>query len=401
MNGTDKDDIRTDDIKAEDINVEIIDTEDDIEKNIADSVSAIADGDSDKGDTGRKKYSSKSRRVLTYAGRALATVGVTLVLLVAFLYGVMCMLVYGPSPKAADLFVMSVRETSAIGFLANLFYSEDEIEAIVARNSIKDTDEVTDKNLVVIKPDNDDANDGNDGNNGTDNKVQPDIEVVDVVGATYTGKLMIVKDPSRVFLGTVETFHRGNGQVVADMAKRYGAIAGINGGEFVDGTDTYTAMPVGLVMTDGEIRNGSEDLVYHVTGITKDNILVVGNMSGRQAKEMGLRDCVSINNSIGPFLIINGEAMDVSGVGGGLNPRTAIGQRADGSILLLTIDGRQASSIGASFADLVYIMQEYGAVNASTMDGGTSTQMYYNGEVINQPYSPYGPRRCPTAFLVK
>ena len=70
----------------------------------------------------------------------------------------------------------------------------------------------------------------------------------------------------------------------------------------------------------------------------------------------------------------------------------------DGSILLLAIDGRMANSIGASFSDLQDIMLQYGAVNTSTMDGGTSTQMYYDGEVINTPYSPLGPRSCPTAF---
>ena len=84
----------------------------------------------------------------------------------------------------------------------------------------------------------------------------------------------------------------------------------------------------------------------------------------------------------------------------GKNPRTAIGQRADGSVLLLTVDGRQANSIGATFKELVYIMQDYGAVNAAAMDGGTSTQMVYNGEVVNSPYSPTGPRTCPTAYLV-
>lgn len=350
-----------------------------------------------------KKNNNKAHKILLYVGRVFATIGVTLLLLVAFLYGVMFMLVHGPSQKAADLFVMSVQETSAIGFLANIFYSQEEIDAIIARNSIQDTDAVTDTNLVVIKPDgeNNNGENNNNENNGVAEKPQPDIEVIDIAGATYTGKLMIIKDPSRLFLGTVETFYRGNGEVVEDMAKRYDAVAGINGGEFVDGDETYTAMPVGLVMTNGKIVNGDEDLVYHVTGITNDNILVLGNISGRQAKEMGIRDCVSIHNSIGPFLIVNGEPMEVSGVGGGLNPRTAIGQRADGSILLLVVDGRKVNCVGASFADLVYIMQEYGAVNASAMDGGTSTQMYYNGEVINEPYSPYGPRRCPTAFLIK
>ena len=175
----------------------------------------------------------------------------------------------------------------------------------------------------------------------------------------------------------------------------------INGGEFVDGEITWTGMPVGLVMVDGKVLNGDQDTTYHVTGITYDYKLVVGNMTAAMAKENNIRDCVSISNSIGPFLVVNGNPQDVSGIGGGINPRTAIGQTADGSILLLAIDGRMANSLGASFSDLQDIMLQYGAVNASTMDGGTSTQMYYDGEVINTPYSPTGPRTCPTAFLIK
>ena len=94
------------------------------------------------------------------------------------------------------------------------------------------------------------------------------------------------------------------------------------------------------------------------------------------------------------------EVPDSATYGGGKNPRTAIGQRADGSVLLLVVDGRQANSLGATFKDLAYIMLEYGAVNACAMDGGTSTQMVYYGQVLNNPYSPTGPRKCPTAWLV-
>ena len=212
---------------------------------------------------------------------------------------------------------------------------------------------------------------------------------------------MVVKDPSRLFVGTIGGFKEGNGMVVANIARRYDAVAGVNGGEFVDGEITWTGMPVGLVMVDGKVLNGDQDTTYHVTGITYDYKLVVGNMTAAMAKENNIRDCVSISNSIGPFLVVNGNPQDVSGIGGGINPRTAIGQTADGSILLLAIDGRMANSLGASFSDLQDIMLQYGAVNASTMDGGTSTQMYYDGEVINTPYSPTGPRTCPTAFLIK
>ena len=323
----------------------------------------------------RKKKSRIKNPVLRWVCRVLVTVVVTLAILCVGLYGVMAILTFGPSKTAKEQFVMSVQETSAIGFLANWFCSEEEIKQIKERNSVKDTDEVTDASLVNV-----DA--------AASNEDIPDIQVVDVKGATYRGKLMIVKDPSRLFVGT-------------DIAARYNAVAGVNGGEFVDGETTYTGMPVGLVMVNGEVLNGDANTTYHVTGITFDNKLVVGNMTAAQAKEKNIRDCVSISNSIGPFLVINGEAQDVAGLGGGINPRTAVGQTADGSILLLAVDGRQANSLGASFSDLQDIMLQYGAVNASTMDGGTSTQMYYEGEVINTPYSPTGPRACPTAFLIK
>lgn len=323
-----------------------------------------------------------------WIGRIVITLLVTVVILAGGIYALMCVLVYGPSKKAGELFVMSVRETSAIGFLADWFYTPEEIEEITRNNSVKEATTVTDTTMVhAVSAE-------------VKETEMPEIEVIDISGATYTGKLMIIRDPSRVFVGTVPVFGDGDGQKVDVMCKRYDAVAGINGGEFVDGDVTSTAMPVGLVISQGELLNGTVNGTYHVTGFTQDHVLVVGNMTGQEALDMGIRDAVHINNNIGPFLIINGELQDVSGVGGGLNPRTAIGQRADGAVLLLAIDGRQANSLGASFSDLMYIMNEYGAVNASTMDGGTSTQMCYNGEVINHPYSPWGARECPTAFLV-
>ncbi len=337
---------------------------------------------------------SMAKKIGKWLGRILVTFLVTLVILVGGIYALMCVLVYGPSKKAGELFVMSVRETSAIGFLAEWFYTEEEILRITENNSIKEATTITDTNMVNVG-----SKDGTELTGSDESETMP-IEVIDIKGATYNGKLMIVKDPSRVFVGTVPVFGDGDGQKVDAMCKRYEAVAGINGGEFVDGDVTSTAKPVGLVISEGKLVYGAPEGNYHVTGFTKDNVLVVGNMTGQQALDMGIRDCVNINSNIGPFLIINGELQDVSGVGGGLNPRTAIGQRADGAVLLLAVDGRQANSLGASFSDLMYIMNEYGAVNASTMDGGTSTQMCYNGEIINHPYSPWGARECPTAFLV-
>ncbi|MEG1027186.1 MAG: phosphodiester glycosidase family protein, partial [Oscillospiraceae bacterium] len=86
---------------------------------------------------------------------------------------------------------------------------------------------------------------------------------------------------------------------------------------------------------------------------------------------------------------------------GGLNPRTAIGQRADGAVLLLVIDGRQPHSLGANLKDLADIMIEHGAINAGNLDGGSSTMMYYEGKLANTCASLYGPRKIPNGFLVR
>jgi exopolysaccharide biosynthesis protein len=339
-----------------------------------------------------KKKRRKKNRVLKVLSRIGITVLVTLLILIVGLYALMWVVTKGPSKKAGEIFAMSVRETSAIGFLANWFYTDEEIADIERRNAIADTTMITDTSMVsVILPEEGEE---------TDTQMTEPIEIIDVKGTTYNGKLMLVKDPSRLFVGVVPEFGDGNGMNVINLCKRYDAVAGINGGEFVDGAVTSTAMPVGLVISQGKLLNGDLNTTYHVTGFNQENVLVIGNMTGQQALDLGIRDCVNINRSIGPFLIINGEAQDVEGVGGGLNPRTAIGQRADGVVLLLVVDGRQANSLGATFGDLIDIMSEYGAVNASAMDGGTSAQMCYEGEIINKPYSPFGARECPTGFLV-
>ena len=94
--------------------------------------------------------------------------------------------------------------------------------------------------------------------------------------------------------------------------------------------------------------------------------------------------------------------------GSGVNPRTAIGQRADGAVIFVCIDGRQASSLGGTYADIIDVMVEFGAVNACNLDGGSSTVMLYrdpeSGEVsMVNSYSllQEEPRRMPTFFMVR
>ncbi|MBR2830374.1 MAG: phosphodiester glycosidase family protein, partial [Solobacterium sp.] len=77
-----------------------------------------------------------------------------------------------------------------------------------------------------------------------------------------------------------------------------------------------------------------------------------------------------------------------------------IGQRPDGTFLLLVLDGRGPSSFGAKYQDIVDVMFDYGAYMASNLDGGNSTAMIYNGEYVNKTVSMYGSRHLPTAFIV-
>ncbi len=109
------------------------------------------------------------------------------------------------------------------------------------------------------------------------------------------------------------------------------------------------------------------------------------------------------------MLIVNGVPnQQVYSGNSGYNPRTVIGQRADGVVIIICADGRQAGSLGATYKDMIDLLTAYGAVNACNMDGGSSSVMLYRdyntGEVnmINS-YSVLQsePRRMPNFWMVK
>ena len=207
----------------------------------------------------------------------------------------------------------------------------------------------------------------------------------------------------RVILGTSDNFGREAGWELTDMVERYGAIAGINAGGFNDeGGHGNGSTPQGLVIDNGEVTWGAGHVGgFHVVGLDNDGILHVGFMTVQAALDAGIRWGVSFetHDGLASALIVNGEVQRQN-LGGGVNPRTAIGQREDGALLLLVLDGRSISTLGATMKDLVDIMLEYGAVNAGNLDGGSSTVMVYDGEIINNCASVVGPRRIPTAFLL-
>jgi len=334
---------------------------------------------------GHKNISQKFKKVIV---RTLVSIITVIVLLFFDLLGIVMITNYGPSETARNLFVDSVMESSAGKFMATLFFSDEKIAEIRAINSVVVSAEVTDPNLIAV---NQIASESK-----TEDKP---IEIIDIVASTYKGKLVIVRDPSRVTVGVSGNYGGSNsGKTVKDMALAYNAIIAINGGGFEDASGVGNGgTPIGIVISEGKLKYGSLATTYEVIGFDNENKLVVGKMTGRQALDRGIRDALSF----GPILIVNGTSSVINGSGSGVNPRTAIGQRADGAMLLLVIDGRQTNSAGATYADLVEIMLEYGAVNAANLDGGSSTVLYYNGDYINKNSSINGPRNMPTSIIVR
>ena len=310
-------------------------------------------------------------------------------------------------PTAQQLFVTTILETGQLKFLASWFLSPDEIQAIVDQNSMEALDAQVDSTLIQI------------GDAGPENagEAEADIEIVEVAGATYTGTMMIVQDPSRVSLATIYPW-REVGVTLDELVESNGAIAGINGGLY-DSTNNTGGRPLGVIVSHGEIQYNKPQQYpgLVLVGFTEDHLLQIIDIDGMTAaqveelvKREKIRDAVTFqeeasdSNNHFVQLIINNETRDMKGQGSGLNPRTAIGQRADGAVLLFVTDGRGKSGhLGASSGDLIQVMQEFGAVNAANLDGGSSSCMYYDGEYLMPSVTFYYANsswRLPAGFVV-
>ena len=136
------------------------------------------------------------------------------------------------------------------------------------------------------------------------------------------------------------------------MAQNNKAVLAINGGFFVDlKEDRSGGTPLGITISNGKtITNKAYNDEGGLIGFNTDNKLIIGKVTPDQAKQLNIRDAVTS----GPFLIVNGQSSRVVGNGGwGTAPRTAIGQRKDGVVLFLVIDGRKVGRAGAQMNDLI------------------------------------------------
>ena len=224
-------------------------------------------------------------------------------------------------------------------------------------------------------------------------------ELSDVSGSTFRGKLLKIKDPSRVTLGVSGQYGDAyEGRLVKDMAAENGAFAAINAGTFMDLNGVGNGgTPLGIVIAKSKLLWGDLNETTDVVGFGQDNRLRAGSMTGKQAMELGLRDAVSCS----PVLIADGKALEQdASLSNSPNPRTAIGQTADGTVLMLVIEGRQADSLGATYNDIIDIMLKNGAVTAANLGGGSQSHMICNNQMVTASSSLYGPRKLPNCWLV-
>lgn len=359
----------------------------------------------------KKKGSGLMGRILR---RFLLVLFTVIIMAVSVLVMVLNLVFNGPSPTARNQLTMTLIEASATKWVPALFIGEDGVAEIRADVDVQLEDDVTDVNAVIINRD--------DLTSNTDEWADyPDgIRIENVDGNTYNAKVMIIRDPAQVYLGisTHDGFSTAiPGKRLTAAMEDEGAIAGINGGAFNDdgSSGSYVGtLPAGLVYSEGECvwTSGKPSETSGFAGFTRDNILVVhkDNISRAQAEELNIRD----GCCFGPVLIMNGQInMEAYNKSSGLNPRTGIGQRADGAVIFVCIDGRQPSSMGGEYKDIIDIMVEYGAINACNMDGGSSTVMMYRdtyglygeaGQVqIMNSYSllQSEPRKMPDFWMVR
>jgi len=358
----------------------------------------------------RKKTNSKSRTALRILLRSLLVLFTVVILAVGGLCVVLNLIFNGPSPTARNVLTMSLLEASATKWVPGLFLGDEMVEQIRADVGTPLPDEFSDPSQIIITS-------GTPAGSNDEWKDHPDgIRIETVYGSTYTAHVMIIRDPSSVYLATSTDKFSINipGTRINHQIETEGAIAAINAGAFNDdgSTGSYVgSLPIGMVISEGKIVWDDGKNYEGFVGFNQDNVLVVADsMDKARAQSLNIRD----GCCFGPVLIMNGTVNQIEfSSNSGYNPRTGIGQRSDGAVIFVCIDGRQASSLGGTYSDLTNIMVEYGAVNACNLDGGSSAVMYYR-----DTYGIYGeagkvsminshsmlqeqPRRMPTFFMVR
>lgn len=240
----------------------------------------------------------------------------------------------GPSETARDTLTLTLLDHEITQWIPEQYLDPELIAQIQNKTGQPMEEMVTDPALISVNPNT--ALTYSEEWAGCPNGIR--VETYN--GVTYTAHILIIRDPALV------NWVRSAGEITDQLASS-GALAAIGCG-------------------------GSAESGY--VGFTQDNVLVAAKSKVlAESPEWVLR----AGCEAGPVLMINGQSnTEVFGGTSGYAPRSAIGQRADGAVIFLAIDGYRPDSLGATYHDLIDILAEYGAVNACCLSSDFSALAY-------------------------
>lgn len=297
-------------------------------------------------------------------------------------------MMYGPWDSVRNFYVNTAMKTKDHQYFANIFYSEKTIEKIMNSNYfIEIKEDIVLDDIIIDTSEKDSYKNEYDKEILTRTPGNDDYKIINVKVGISKGYLIAIYKPEKVSLIRAKNFNIGGyGEQVTYMCNRYDASVCINGGGFQDDTGRGSDIPLGYVIDDGEIvwpSSGWDSTTGNLIGFNKEGkLLLLSDTTGTDALNAGMVDGIEF----GPFLIVNGKPLEIVGDPWGKSPRVAIGQRKDGVILFLVIDGENYID-GASLQDVVDVLMKYGAYNAANLDGGHSTSLSIDGKLYNNPPS--------------
>lgn len=295
-------------------------------------------------------------------------------------------IMYGPFDYVRNLYVTTAMKTMNHKYLAKIFYSDKQIEEIMNNNYFITLDENTNLNDIIIDTSQKDTYKDEYEKEILTRENEDDLyKMIEIKVGNAKGYLTVIYEPTKVQLIRTRQFNAGGfGERIIDMCKRYGGVACINGGGFANGLDNGSDIPNGYVIDEGKVvwtPNNNPNTTGDIIGINNEGKLtLLNNTTGNQAVQTGIKYGIEF----GPFLIVNGKAMEIVGMPYGVANKCVIAQRKDGIILFLVTEGETYID-GASLQDVIDTLTKYGAYNAANLDGGQSTQLVINNELVNSP----------------
>ncbi len=218
--------------------------------------------------------------------------------------------------------------------------------------------------------------------------------VVRIREELFRGVLIFAKDPARLSCAPAESWGI-TGQTAGEIAEANGALVALTASGF-DDSAPEGAKQTGASMCGGTAYGDHLKPGYKRLELRSDNKLYIVD-----APTPFHPDCTDAAEWT-PALIVDGQiVVTKEDHYNARNPRSCLGQTADGTILMLCIEGRYFDSLGATAPECADILARYGAVQAMNLDGGTSAICWYQGEYITRCSDPERPegRLLPNCWI--